>query len=483
MLRIRDLSFRYKIPLRATLVIWVTASAVSLSLMVQTYRDLRGDVVAGAQSLGRVLAETLIGPVVRDDVWRAFEIVNSPARSETADASVTTADHILVLDGQGKVFVSTQPERFPMMSDATRQDAALAPVVRAAADTETVAASVVEPADEQGLFVVTPILADGVKVGTLVMHYPASPLRERFLGVARRAGLITLVVLAVLLPVTWFWGARMAEPLVSLAECMGRVGRDLPKPGECEIYRSRDELGRAGDALWRMIEQLQEKQALERRMMLSDRLAAVGRLSAGIAHEINNPLGGMLNAISTFKRHGNGDPMVLKTMSLLERGLQQIRETVGALLVEAKVQSRAFSTQDIEDVRTLIEADAEARSVRLAWASNVGDSLPLPSTMVRQLMINLLLNALHAVDTGGCVECQVTQDPSQLTVLVCNDGHHIEPEQMEHLFEPFVRQRESGYGLGLWVSYQIVQQLGGRIEVASAPGDTRFAAHLPLDQT
>jgi signal transduction histidine kinase len=54
---------------------------------------------------------------------------------------------------------------------------------------------------------------------------------------------------------------------------------------------------------------------------------------------------------------------------------------------------------------------------------------------------------------------------------------------MEHLFEPFVRQRESGYGLGLWVSYQIVQQLGGRIEVASAPGDTRFAAHLPLDQT
>jgi len=225
---------------------------------------------------------------------------------------------------------------------------------------------------------------------------------------------------------------------------------------------------------------LEGKQRLERQIVTADRLAAIGRLTAGIAHEINNPLAGMLTAIDTARKHGEPDPISASTLSLVERGLQQIRHSVSALLVEARFEARALTPQDVEDVRTLLEPESVTREQTLLWESHLNRAVPLPSTPIRQILINLILNAIQAAGRGGTVTCHIRADTEQMSFEVRNDGRAIPAELMEHLFEPFSSGSEGGSGLGLWVTYQIVEQLRGTIRVKSGPPETEFAVALPL---
>jgi signal transduction histidine kinase len=231
-----------------------------------------------------------------------------------------------------------------------------------------------------------------------------------------------------------------------------------------------------------MLRQLKEQERLEQQIVASERLAALGRLSAGIAHEINNPLGGMLNAVDTLKRHGRVDTMTARTLSLLERGLAHIRETVAALLVEAKLTPHPLSRDDVEDVMTLAQAEANRKAATLVWHSDLPEHVDLPATQVRQVLLNLLLNAVQAVREGGRVSCDITAQPGGVLLRVVNDGEHIGEAQLPYVFEPFSTSKETGHGLGLWVTYQVVNQLGGTIRVTSIPGETVFSVGLPYEQ-
>ena len=502
-LLLRDLSLRYKIPLRGTAVILVTALAVTASLVYREFLDLKRDLKASSESMARVLAHTITPTVIHDDVWRAFEIVRTPFQALT-EKDFTRADLILVLDERGRVFVSTHPDRYPILADPVRAGSELTPVAASLADLTGPDPVTVETPGAQRIYVLAPLLADGVRVGTLVMGYSKSVFAERFASLARNALLVTLLVLVVLLPVSWYWAHRMAIPLVNLAEGMKRIGQRIPEDAELPLpAESRDEIGQASAAFKRMVGELRKKETMEKQLMVSERLAALGRLSAGIAHEINNPLGGMLNAISTYRRHG-GESAVgpvardslpcsacalpehaglsRRTLSLLERGLTQIKETVGALLVEARVESHALAPEDIDDIHTLVLPDVQRRGATLAWSNRMTQPLPLPSTLVRQILLNLLLNATNAVAERGRIECQVRVALGRLDISVGNDGAHIPESRQPYLFEPFASFNESGTGLGLWVTYQIVQQLGGRIAAHSRPGETRFTVELPLTQ-
>ncbi|MEJ2116931.1 MAG: HAMP domain-containing sensor histidine kinase [Alphaproteobacteria bacterium] len=347
----------------------------------------------------------------------------------------------MVLDAQQRVYVSTQPRQFPVLSTPTAPMHELEALHEAVAAPSITSQPIQIPGSDK-FFILTPIVSDNVKLATLVTGYSNSMFLPRYYGIARKAIIITLLALAVLLPMSWYWAWRMAIPLTQLANCMGRVGKTLPEIEE-----------------W---------------------LAAVGRLAAGIAHEINNPLGGMLNAISTLKKHGNADPQTTKTDSLLERGLGQIQNIIAALLVEAKLKSHPLTVQDIEDTRTLVLADAHQKSAEVVWENDILETLPLPSTLVRQILINLLLNAIAAIEPRGRVRCHIYRDSANMILRVENGGAHIPAERMAYLFEPFSPVREGGYGLGLWVIYQIAQQMQGEIVVQSHPGETSFVVTLPI---
>jgi two-component system NtrC family sensor kinase len=483
-MRLRDLSFKYKIPLRGSVLIIATAFAVSVSLIAREYDDFKRDLTDNAEGIGRVLATTLATPMLHDDLWRVYEIINSPFQSKLRPDSPLSADLLVIVDPRLRVYVSTQPKRFPMLAEAAQVVPDFRELIDALRQARDDAPKVFDLKKSSHIYMVTPILADGVLLGTLVMGYPRDIFLPRLFAIIQRAGVVTFVVLLLVIAASWYWAQRFAEPLVRLADCMGRVGAEIPDDIECRLEQgdARDEIGQLSAAFQRMVLDLREKAALEKQVVVSERLMALGRLSAGIAHEINNPLGGMLNAISTFKRHGQEDPLAAKTLSLLERGLTQIKETVAALLVEARLESHALTRQDIEDVRTLLQPDVTLKHALFGWHNDVVAETPLPSTSVRQILINLLLNAIHALDVGGRLACRVALLDNALQITVENNGRHIPPERIDHLFEPFAHDAPEGHGLGLWVTYQIVEQMGGRIEAHSRPGATRFTVNLPLPE-
>lgn len=477
-----DLSLRWKIPLRVMGAVLGTALAVTAALLVKDYEDLRQNLEAHAKSLGRVLANTLVTPILHDDLWRAFEILQS-AREAHPVASELEAQVMLVLDGERRIFVASRPREFPVGSLPDDKGYGFSQLSQGLAWNDLAQQQILEPHGSTYYFVVSPLVADGELLGHVVLGYAKTAFLPRYLKLVGRAALVTFLVLVILLPVSWFWARRTGQPLLQLAAAMGEVPSRIGSTSLENLPATRDEIGQLGQAFRRMIEELKKKQELENQMLASERLAAVGRLSAGIAHEINNPLGGMLTAIKTWQRHGNGDTLAGDTLTRLERGLMQIRNTVAALLVETKTQDRPFEPADIEDVLILVEAEAQARSVHVELAGRLAEELPLPATLLRQILLNLLLNAIAAAAEHGHVRLDIATAEGLLRLSVRNDGKHIPEEQMAYLFEPFATGRAEGHGLGLWVVYQIVRQLNGGLTVDSEPGCTRFHIEIPYAQS
>lgn len=500
-MNVRNLSWRLKVPLAITAVVLITEIIVTTLLVTRALSDARSDLEASAESLITLLARSLRDPLLRDDLWQAFEVVGAPLAARGSDSPL---QGVVVLDVSGLVFVSSEPRRLPVLTPASALPEPLAGIAAKSTADARFHFALGRRAAGPELAAAGPILAeDGSRLGTVVLDYDGAVYAERLRSAVMEVALVSVPGLLLLVPLGWYAGKRLAQPLAQMAQALARVGDASPEqvlkmlPPE-----GGDEVGRLSTQARQMLDVLARKAALEREVMASDRLAAVGRVSAAIAHEINNPLGGMLNAIDTAMRHGQPDALSRKTFGLLQRGLQQIRATVGALLVEARLDSPRLSAEDWDDLLLLIQPDAMARGLRLMWQieASANAETPLPGHEVRQLALNLLLNAAAAAQRPGqkavqetgreegeaqaAVEFTVARSPGMLAMVVGNTGPALPPDRLSHMFEPFVAAGSGEglhrHGLGLWVCWQIVQRLKGSIDVASDGEWTRVSVSLPV---
>ncbi|MFA7268928.1 MAG: HAMP domain-containing sensor histidine kinase [Sterolibacterium sp.] len=476
-----NLSFRRKIPLWTSFLISLSIFVVGAALMARAYEDMKRAVVISASNLGHTLANTVSPALLHDDIWRAFEIVRSPIRGEPAQTPVQV-DAVVVLGPDRKVFVSSDPDTLPMLTEPV----ALGPDwmqlnTQFGADAKW--PLLLEPDNSNYLYVALPINDRDAQLGHLVLRYSKSVFHPWFIDSLWQGLGIGLLVLAVLIPINWYWASRMATPLVDLAQRMGKMPATAPEPLPPDLYPYRDELGQLFQAYDRMVQALRDKAALENEVVKSERLAAIGQLTAGIAHEINNPLAGLITVVDTLKLQSDLDPRALRNLELIDRGLLQIRDTVAALLVQTRVQARPLNQHDLEDVHTLIQTQVSKRRIHLDWSAAMPAELPAPASLVRQILINLLLNAVQAAAEDGQVSLWLGRkgdSDNNLSIVVRNDGTLLSDEQLAHLFEPFASTRVGGHGLGLWVTYQIVTQLEGRISAKNIDGQVEFVVSLPL---
>jgi signal transduction histidine kinase len=486
MKRIFDLSLRHKIPLWGSALIVAATVAVSAGLVFRAFDDLKRDLVVSSEGLGRTLAKTLFPPLLHDDLWRAIEIINAPLHDEGRENPLA-AKAIFVVSPEMKVLVSTLPRAMPLTAKLDGLGGDYPQLAEALRGSNPDLVHTFEFPPSEYLHVTVPVAEEGDRLGTLIITHSKDVFLPRFFGIAWRGAGIGVLVLAVLLPLNWYWGRRMAQPLMQLARGMNEMVHGAPSDLSPDLYAYHDELGQLFEAYREAAAAIRQKAALEREVLQSERLAALGRLAAGIAHEVNNPLAGMLMALDNLKQRGFADPTedphLARALTFLERGLQHVSETLAALLVEARVQLRPLTELDIEDVRTLIEPQVLKKSLQLEWRADIGKTLPLAAGMVRQILINLLLNAIQATAAGGHVRLAVTVQDAALVLVVANDGEPPPPDILSHIFEPFVSGREGGHGLGLWVTYQTVQQLGGHVAVESGAGTVSFRVRLPIKET
>lgn len=475
--RIDNLSYRIKVPLSLTLAILFSGLFISAILLSQAEKDFRRNLFEHANDLGAVLARSVSTALKHDDLWQAYQVLKSASNSELGGDRL-----LVVLDNDSRIYLSNQPRSFPIQSDPVQQSVELGRLVKRMERKSRLVPYVVEESGFERYYIVYPMLTEGIKVADLIIGYHRSLITPRLHAIYWQVTMTSLLVILILIPIGWRIGQRMTRPLIQLRNALSQIGRMHPHEIICHPLSGSDEIGELNRQFQQMLAELSEKDRLENQMVARERLAAIGQISSGVAHEINNPLGGLLNTIKTLRKFGQQDPMLHKMIDLLERGLAQIKDIVSALLVEAKGESHPLTVNDVEDVMKLLLADAHSKRIGWRWQNEISETISLPSTPVRQILMNLGLNAIHASPVEMEIIGRIHIEQGLLVIEIINQGITLDTGALGRMFEPFIQgdKGSKGSGLGLWITFQLVQQLGGEIEVESESGTTRFKVILPL---
>ena len=226
---------------------------------------------------------------------------------------------------------------------------------------------------------------------------------------------------------------------------------------------------------------------IEEQLRRADRLSALGELSAGMAHEIRNPLGSIRGTAEILRDGVAPDDPKQEFAEILVREVDRLNRVLEDFLRFARpdpVEVGRFVLQHvIGDVLDLTRQQAVRNNVDVAV--ELGDEIEIPGQgeQVKQAFLNLVLNALQAMPNGGALEVSLRALPQEVQVLFSDSGPGIAPEDRERIFNPFVTTRDSGTGLGLAITQRIIQGHGGRIMLDSRPGEGAcFTVCLPRSQ-
>jgi signal transduction histidine kinase len=222
------------------------------------------------------------------------------------------------------------------------------------------------------------------------------------------------------------------------------------------------------------------------RLRLLDRLSSLGALSAGMAHEIKTPLGSILGSIEILETAVPETDERREFVGILKKEIRRLSEIVSRHLDLVRPDTSARRPHDVGGIAAsvvdLARREAERRGVRLELERD--DELPaatVDGSQVRQAILNLVVNAIEAVDRGGFVRVLVREAEGRVVVAVEDDGPGIDPETVARVFEPFYTTKPRGTGLGLSIAFQIAALHGGDLRAeARSGGGTRFTLELPL---
>jgi two-component system NtrC family sensor kinase len=291
-----------------------------------------------------------------------------------------------------------------------------------------------------------------------------------------------------------FLNHMVTDPIRDLIATMERAERGL----EARVQvRSSDDIGRLGEAFNALLSKLERaRRRVERyhyeQMKRADRLASIGEMAAGIAHEIKNPLAGIAGVIQVLRKDmSTGDPK----RAILEEVLSQVErmdKAVRNLLSFARPPEPKMALVDINElIGKLIDflapqfakhgITAERRlTAGLPW-------LVLDPDLIQQALLNISLNAIKAMPEGGAfivetrTEAPDVDFPGAIKIVFADSGEGVTPENLSRIFSPFFTTRQQGTGLGLSITQRIVEQHNGELSVTSTPGKgATFTITLPL---
>jgi two-component system NtrC family sensor kinase len=350
---------------------------------------------------------------------------------------------------------------------------------------------------------------EGNIVGILFVGLPEIPFLDvrtsMMLTFLLVAGIGVLVVLAL----TYLITRSMIYPLEEIAKASNRIAAgDFDQSVD---VNSRDEVGILANSFNKMTASIrtmkaeleewartleekvntrtEELVAVQTQMAQSEKLASIGRLAAGVAHEINNPLGGILTFSMLALEDCDDDHPLKQSLETIVKQTLRCRETVKGLLDFARQSSSTPSLTEVNTVvdKTLFLLENQTMFQNIRTVRNFGADLPevlIDAGQLQQVVINLVINAVDAMEENGVLTIETRKAPKNQEILlqISDTGKGIPENILPLIFEPFFTTKKvgKGTGLGLSIVHGIVTHAGGKIDVASSPKGATFTVRLPI---
>jgi signal transduction histidine kinase len=465
MRRFRNLPVTLRVPLITAALMIVLALVASQSVLgaLDRVQDARLSETARLHVEGLSVA---LGPsVLRQDVWEVYDILDRARLASDGQRLLLT----VVADERGRVLAATDPHRAPVGVEAAAfGDGAVAP-------------EAVRMTGDPVLRVSSPLQYQGRTIGGIVTELDVTDL----LAERRQVTLWLLFGNALATGVLAFGGwlavARILRPVGALVQAMDASG-GAPRPiPQAEIPHGDPGLARLIETYNQMTTAVEERAEAERRLADRERFVSLGRLSSALAHEVNNPLGGLLNAADTIRTYADRPDVVRQSAELMQRGLGHLRDVTRAMLDQNRLDraGQLLRPEDFEDLRLLFEPEALSRNLALAWEVEAGAAAlaSQPAAPVRQVALNLLLNAGAAAGRNGQVGLRVSNGGDRLSILVSNTGSAMGEADLKRLLAS--GPLPPGGGVGLRLVHDIVSGLGGSLHHDRAEGRTVIRVDLP----
>jgi signal transduction histidine kinase len=354
-----------------------------------------------------------------------------------------------------------------------------------------------------------------LRIGTLVilvavitaLHYLTTTQKDQFHDIYRRlyylpivlaavwyairGGVATSLAVSILYAphVIFQWGHHPGTNLeqyleILLYNVIGLLTGVLSAREQAQSRRYQHAAENLEESYARLRQQADQLLEVEEQLRRADRLSALGELSAGLAHEIRNPLGSIRGTAEILRDGTAVDSPQQEFAEILIREVDRLNRVVQDFLDFARPTSVEPDLVDlnrvIEEVLALARRMLEQGGTEITFTPAELSACPGNAEQLKQALLNLVLNAMQAMPAGGRLAIATRQLPEAITIEIRDNGAGIDPAALEKIFDPFFTTRKEGTGLGLAITSRIIRGHGGRIDVASDLGQgTTFNVELP----
>ena len=394
---------------------------------------------------------------------------------------------IIVSDNQRRVIAHSNPQMYNRLMDDSLS-------LRLSQTDRLISGIYKSPSLGWIVETVLPLQISGKRWGVLRIAFDAEPTRQEIGHLFFLLLAITVLLTVAVLLVLRYLIDRTVQSLQVLVKAMDAM--ELESGADLSLPEREDEVG----ALIRHFEMLRKRLAASKEQLLlaqkqiyqAEKLASVGRLASGVAHEINNPLNGIKHCLYAIQKEPENKEQSEKYLQLINEGLEHIESVVQKLLGFSRKSATSDKqvvdlNESVKKVLALLEYRLNRKQVHLQL--DLAPKLPKikgDDGLLKEVIMNLLLNGFDAVAENGHLTVQtVLQADNRIAMIVKDDGCGMAPEVLDKIFDPFYTTKPAGEGtgLGLSVALGIVEAYGGQITVKSAPGQgSTFTVVLPIGE-
>ncbi|OGP66016.1 MAG: hypothetical protein A3K22_02765 [Deltaproteobacteria bacterium RBG_16_42_7] len=461
-------SIAFRISISIAVIIAATATAVGWLILSDEKKTLELELRSKGSYLAELISRQITEPLLYEERYEIFSLLQASMKGE--ESLVVYAE---VYDKDGEKVVSTykdgiSPEKLPSI---------LVPGTT----------NIKEDSKAQLYHIGIPISVENLgTIGYLKLGITKKHLYIILQNIKKKIFLISAGVIFIGTMMGLWMARKILRPILILNKGVkkigdGEVGVEVPIVGVGEIKELALSFNRMSIKLKELIDAIK---AAQENLVRTEKLYAIGEFSAGVAHEIKNPLTSIKMLMQTIKHKKH--PLSAKDFGIIEGEVNRIDNIVKEFLAFArpeKIEKTGVNINGVlEEVITVTRPQIERTQIHLV--EKLSPSLPLINgshDALKQAFLNLVLNAVQAMDGGGTLNIGTAADNGTLSVVIKDTGVGIPKKYLKKVFDPFFTTKEEGTGMGLALTYNIINDHSGKIEIDSTPGmGTTVKVQLPL---